>query len=542
MTVSRECSLPHPSQRRDAVIEGADNDVVELPRGKLRSSRRMLARHTKIDNYNEDLDEEVAPGEKLLSQAHPSRRRCQLNRIETEGLGRYQPSEVSEKEQDGDAGDAGDEIPSPHKRRKSTKWQSRSIDNASNLRTTIDIASEDVGPASDNTTYHTSVEEEINAAPLVVEALPSPSHHLDTPPVQPDEEGLSERVECGNNESRSGGDDVADLPRAELVSEISREILPADTPRLPEDAESEQNRAMAQDAQSSDGMSSPPPLHRCDAGTDAADKDETELHRVMPRSGRRRPARRSRIVDYNEDAEDEAVEAGDRLISQMHLRRRRRRRESTETESLGVYQPSEASEIEQDDNDGDDNDKNTPPPPPHKRRRTARRQNRSVDDDPSQREVGSPNLAWAHFTPPHMLSPPHSQDSDASEDIDTVQIPAASFQEWPLGNAVLKRAVINGEATFQLEFTWDPHIHHKHRVGTTKGMQAKTLAKSRRSTRRQAGNGSSWTHEEDDLIIKLKNQGLWKDVYKRFREVFPEKKRSIGAVQVHFCTKLNGKN
>ena len=70
-------------------------------------------------------------------------------------------------------------------------------------------------------------------------------------------------------------------------------------------------------------------------------------------------------------------------------------------------------------------------------------------------------------------------------------------------------------------------------------MQSNTLVKSRRSTRRETRNRSSWTNEEEDLLIELKEQGLaWSDIYRRFTEAFPEQGRRVGTLQVHYCTKL----
>ncbi|KAK3695690.1 hypothetical protein B0T22DRAFT_456004 [Podospora appendiculata] len=36
----------------------------------------------------------------------------------------------------------------------------------------------------------------------------------------------------------------------------------------------------------------------------------------------------------------------------------------------------------------------------------------------------------------------------------------ASFGEWPLDDAVLKRTIVNGVATFQMEFSWDACVNH----------------------------------------------------------------------------------
>ncbi|KAK3364363.1 hypothetical protein B0T25DRAFT_61935 [Lasiosphaeria hispida] len=49
-------------------------------------------------------------------------------------------------------------------------------------------------------------------------------------------------------------------------------------------------------------------------------------------------------------------------------------------------------------------------------------------------------------------APPSSQHSSSKEG--TTHIPEAKFEEWPLQDAVLKRATVNGLATFQLQFTW----------------------------------------------------------------------------------------
>jgi hypothetical protein len=42
---------------------------------------------------------------------------------------------------------------------------------------------------------------------------------------------------------------------------------------------------------------------------------------------------------------------------------------------------------------------------------------------------------------------------------ETVEAAFASFEEWPL-EAVLKRAWVDGVATFQVEFTWNPCMNH----------------------------------------------------------------------------------
>ncbi|KAK4148590.1 hypothetical protein C8A00DRAFT_19606 [Chaetomidium leptoderma] len=52
-------------------------------------------------------------------------------------------------------------------------------------------------------------------------------------------------------------------------------------------------------------------------------------------------------------------------------------------------------------------------------------------------------------------------DDRGEQESETDEAPVAKFEEWPLGNAVLKR-VIMGDAppTFVVQFTWDPYANH----------------------------------------------------------------------------------
>ncbi len=107
----------------------------------------------------------------------------------------------------------------------------------------------------------------------------------------------------------------------------------------------------------------------------------------------------------------------------------------------------------------------------------------------------------------------------------------AKFEEWPLKDAVLKRAMVNGLATFQLQFTWDPCAEHK---------QHKSLVK-RRPSKWSSATRLAYTPEEDDLIVKLKDQGLtWREIYMRYKNAFPQRERRVETLQVRYYTKLKG--
>jgi hypothetical protein len=43
---------------------------------------------------------------------------------------------------------------------------------------------------------------------------------------------------------------------------------------------------------------------------------------------------------------------------------------------------------------------------------------------------------------------------------ETTEATFASFEEWPLEAVVLKRVLVNGIATFQVQFTWNPCTNH----------------------------------------------------------------------------------
>jgi hypothetical protein len=83
-----------------------------------------------------------------------------------------------------------------------------------------------------------------------------------------------------------------------------------------------------------------------------------------------------------------------------------------------------------------------------------------------------------------MPSPPHSHTNDSES---RNQAPTAKVEEWPLGQAVLKRTVINGSATFQIQFTWEPCMNEQagastvsHRAGPPRSRAPRAMTKGKR--------------------------------------------------------------
>ena len=131
-----------------------------------------------------------------------------------------------------------------------------------------------------------------------------------------------------------------------------------------------------------------------------------------------------------------------------------------------------------------------------------------------------------------MPSPSYSHSSDGESH---AQAPTAKFEEWPLERAVLKRITINGSATFQLEFNWEPcgNNHVKARGSSNKN----PLPRARPGAKRRVA-AKDYSPEEDSLLIALKAQGLsWKDIHAQYKERFPG--RTMGSLQVRYSTKLN---
>ncbi len=116
-------------------------------------------------------------------------------------------------------------------------------------------------------------------------------------------------------------------------------------------------------------------------------------------------------------------------------------------------------------------------------------------------------------------------------------------EEWPLGDAVLKRVTTNGSPpTLMVQFTWD--LGAEHRAGycgtenqgtTTKG---RCPARQKRNIKHENTPTSTprrarYTPADDAKILRLKGQGL---SWTKIAEQFPG--RSAGAIQLRYHTKL----
>jgi hypothetical protein len=118
--------------------------------------------------------------------------------------------------------------------------------------------------------------------------------------------------------------------------------------------------------------------------------------------------------------------------------------------------------------------------------------------------------------------------------------PAATFEEVPLGDAVLKRVTMDGSpSTFMVQFTWDLYAEHgagycgtknqgttkRHRPARQKSNGTTKLKNKPTSTSRRA----RYTPADDATILRLKGQGLsWIEI----AEQFPG--RSAGAIEVRY--------
>ena len=140
-----------------------------------------------------------------------------------------------------------------------------------------------------------------------------------------------------------------------------------------------------------------------------------------------------------------------------------------------------------------------------------------------------------------------SQGSASEREGEADEAPDAKFEEWPLGNAVLKRVTVDGApATFMLQFTWGPCAEHGAGHRGTENQAAVSSAKrhrsagqkSKRSTKDEdkptsTSKRARYTPADDAKIRQLKEQGLsWIAIAKHFPG------RSAGAIEVRYHTKL----
>ncbi|KJZ69837.1 hypothetical protein HIM_10765 [Hirsutella minnesotensis 3608] len=114
----------------------------------------------------------------------------------------------------------------------------------------------------------------------------------------------------------------------------------------------------------------------------------------------------------------------------------------------------------------------------------------------------------------------------------------AEFDEWELQNAFLKRTIVNGVATFQLQFDWDLCTIHGQTTRAMSRRANKPVEGVAAHAKRSNGTRGRFTQQEDKLLIRLKEelQLPWLEIHQRFTDRFAG--RSKEALQVRYCTKL----
>ncbi|KAH6949374.1 hypothetical protein BKA56DRAFT_596549 [Ilyonectria sp. MPI-CAGE-AT-0026] len=158
----------------------------------------------------------------------------------------------------------------------------------------------------------------------------------------------------------------------------------------------------------------------------------------------------------------------------------------------------------------------------------------SLRSRPTQSTCGEKNALASGI-----LSPASSQ---ATSDETEVRAVLASFEEWPLENASLKRITENGKTTFQVQFDWTPCTKHGHASSTARDRVDLPSTRTRSRAKRASAPRAKYTPQEDHLLIELKEGRemlAWPEIHQRFSEAYPG--RSIESLQVHYSMKLKSR-
>jgi len=239
------------------------------------------------------------------------------------------------------------------------------------------------------------------------------------------------------------------------------------------------------------------PCH--DSASDGDNDDEAEPPRVKPKARRSGPAIRHGIrhppgslsVESNNENEAEAVQQSD---GQDSPRRRlgRRRHAGTMAEDESMYHPSEGSEREPDEEDDDGlrqplrkRPKVSPFIQSSPLRTATRRQIRSNGgvSRPRQARKSAPSRMYKGRR--SIASPLSSQGSNKEKE--PAETFVAMFEERQIEAAVLKAAIVNGVATFQLQWSQDlACANHRPEDRASGSQRCKPLPKRRSSADHQA--------------------------------------------------------
>ncbi|KAK4149901.1 hypothetical protein C8A00DRAFT_46588 [Chaetomidium leptoderma] len=105
-----------------------------------------------------------------------------------------------------------------------------------------------------------------------------------------------------------------------------------------------------------------------------------------------------------------------------------------------------------------------------------------TNSPPLQAQIPPPTRGPKRRQSQRSISKPQSSRGSALEE-ETLEAAFASFEEWPL-EAVLKRVLVDGVATFQVEFTWNPCANHGRNGHTPENWRRKSPAGRTSSTGR----------------------------------------------------------
>ncbi|CRK31528.1 hypothetical protein BN1723_015994 [Verticillium longisporum] len=117
----------------------------------------------------------------------------------------------------------------------------------------------------------------------------------------------------------------------------------------------------------------------------------------------------------------------------------------------------------------------------------------------------------------------------------------ARFEEWPLEGVSLKRVTVNGVATFQLQFSWDPQVDRRRNNGMAETRPFSCPRGKRHGKKHANSSGRPFTKDEVNYLIRLKEveQLSWAKIHELFTRSHPG--RTQGSLEVYYCTKLKGR-
>jgi hypothetical protein len=192
-------------------------------------------------------------------------------------------------------------------------------------------------------------------------------------------------------------------------------------------------------------------------------------------------------------------------------------------------------------------------------RHPRRRKRRCIESDATETatrkiHTRSSTIAQAQTCTTQGSTVSQSSPADAESSL------GADYREYTLQGS-LKCVRIGRESTYNLEFrlldlpdSFRPSIGLYISNSTPSGESVEGSAQSRvcashakRSRpalqKQRKRRRLEYTEEEENKLMCLKNEGLrWKKIHLAFNSAFPERERSIGSLQVHYCNELKARD